>query len=76
MNDRYSLHKIFPHELFSAASLNGAVCYEESPIAQRFGAAHVVRDGEHGVARLLVELVEDLHHLAEPVIVLPYRRLV
>ena len=68
--------KIFPHELFSAAFLNGAFCDEVCPIAERFGAAHVVRDRDHRVARLLVELVEDLHHLTEPVVVLPHRRFV
>ena len=68
--------KIFPHELFSAVLFYGAVCDEIRPIAERFGAAHVVRDRDHRVACLLVELVEDLHHLTEPVVVLPHRRFV
>ena len=72
----YRLRKICAYEFFAAASFNNAVRDEVCFIAERLGAAHVVRDSDHRVARLLVELVEYLHHLAEPVIVLPYRRFV
>ena len=32
--------------------------------------------GDHRVARLFVEFIEYLHHLAEPVVVLPHRRFI
>lgn len=71
-----SRREILPHEFFATTSLNDAVRDEVRPVAERFGAAHVVGDSYHRVARLFVELVEYLHHLAEPVIVLPHRRFV
>ena len=47
-----SRHEIRPHEFLSAALCNNAVLNEISPVAQRLGAAHVVSNGYHCIARL------------------------
>ena len=76
MSPYHSWSEIFPYKFLAAALCDNSVRNEIRPVTERFGAAHVVGDSYHRVTRLFVELVEYLHHLAEPVIVLPHRRFV
>ena len=49
------LREILPHERLSAALCDNAVCYQIRFVAQCLGAAHVVGDGYHSIARLLLQ---------------------
>ena len=76
MSPYHSWSEIFLYKFLTAALCNNAVFNEIRPVAECFGTAHVVGVRDHRVARLLVKLVEYLHHLAKPVVVLPHSRFV
>ena len=63
-------------KLLAALRFYSAVFNEYSPVAQGFGATHIVSDRYHSIAAFVMQHIENFYKVAQTFIILPNRRLV
>ena len=66
-------NKILMRQFLAALRRYNAVFDQHSMVAKRLGAAHIVGDGDHCIAALLVEQIKYPHQFFQSGIVLTYR---